>query len=450
MMASTNLKTLTGANQKKHAVADNAAVRALFLESSGVLWSSEYLVARGADAHVYKQDRDGKLASTVLVPYPKRAPKTATRSAPSIHGLLVENGTLWVSEYQYGMIYRYATNTAGANGTAAIFYEAPPQSGQPAESSTAQYGAMAFQPPEPSGKPVLWVLDTRGKLAGFDASQVSVTAPLYSIPVGVRAQSVDSLVYHAKTKTLWMVVEKTDNQFFLAMLPIQTPTADKLKYYALQDAQALALDGDLLYVGGTQGQIWQVPIETALAASSLGAAATPIITLKGDDGSAAVIFGLAVDKAGGVWATEISAKRHVYGVTPPNGAQQAFVQVTYQLLQTPQSKLASLAWRPPSGAGTKDEALLIADRARNGQVICISPLPGLLPIGPDGKPAYTLEFAPKEGYAFQNEDFGAAEKPPGIKLHAHPSGKPAEYLGGFVSLSVSGTPHVRLTGTSDQ
>lgn len=439
MATPLNLKVLTDKEQKKQVTAANAAMRSLFLSPDGTVWSADTTRGFGQGSNVYRQDAKGTLVTTIAVPNPVRSPMSPERPALSLHGLLVANDNLWISDFTYGMIYRYVVpkDPAPKTAVATIFYEGPAPSPLDPDGAVAQYAALAFQPGATPAAGTLWALDVRGNLVSFDTAATGSVKPSTPIALGVGAQSVESLVYHEKTKSLWMIAKKKGEDWSLVSLSLSagTPTAANLKFYLLPDAQALALAGDDLYVGGTSGQIWHVKIDAAqLASATLLPDAQPIIVLTRASGTAVSVFGMTVDKEGGVWVSDNTSGGHIYGVTPPRGAKPAGIQTIYQLIAAPASKPANVAYRPAAVGGTAPEALFITDRGMNGQVICISPLPGVLPIDDKGDAAYTLEFQPTTLSAWQKEAFGGNA---GFALRAHPKGDATKDLEGDVSLELT-------------
>ncbi|EJL88100.1 hypothetical protein PMI16_02596 [Herbaspirillum sp. CF444] len=361
-----------------------AGLGPMFIDiSSKSAWVGEVAVNKGKDAHAFLfnlEKNPPELVSTVTLPYGNATPKTPTTAAPWIDDLLLHQKVLWMSDNEHGVLYRYDATTLNANAAATIYYESDknPSIGK------IEFGALAFQPGGAGTGPkdLLWVLDMNlPYLWAFDATQDKVMKHTYQVQLSGMGNSIQSLAYHAKTQTLWMVVQKSaDGEFQLGALRATDPLPG-VKYFSLDGAQSLAIHDDLLYVAGSAGQIWQIKIDSMPTKMP-----DPMVTLPR---GAENVVGLTVDNSGYVWASNMDGKGRVYGIMPPKAGEAAGkIEVSYGLLD------ATAPVYPTALAWWSDDSLFVTDEAENGRLIRINPLPKVPPIDPAGRASYTLEVTP--------------------------------------------------------
>lgn len=439
-MASTSTPlsvTLAGEQHDQAVPATTAYIRNLVVAQDGTVWAADSDINANLEAKVYRQDATGKTVATLTLPRPALGkPSTVAAPKPStiVRGLYLDPAnTLWISDYTYGTIYRYKV-AAAADANAEIYYETPVSTAT--TGTHVQFGAIAYQALGGT-KAYLWVLDTLGNLVAFDTEKPKGTPPARTIKIGKKADALQSsLVFHEEKKTLWMTAQDSaSGKQQLVGIPAATlPAAAPANMRRIDLAgQTLALDGNTLYIGGTNGELWRMDLATENAQPAL------IATLKAGSDPVS-ISSIAVDKSGYLWIVDdrYPDDGHIYAVLPtPDTTPPAHVQINYALKQgTVKAAPAVVAWHIDSASSV--ESLYVSDQAGNGRVIRISPLPQIPPIDKDGKPAYTLKFDPDKGTADKGAAFGATEKPTaGIKLHAKTTKAPAADIAATVSLQVT-------------
>lgn len=417
--------------------ASQGNIRNLVVAKDGTVWAADSDIGRNLEAKVYRQDATGTTVATLTLPRPalgKPSTNTAPKASTNVRGLYLDpTDTLWISDYTYGTIYQYKV-AAVADANAVIYYETPVSTAT--TGARVQFAAIAYQPLDGT-RAYLWVLDTQGNLVAFDTAKPKGSDPVRRITVGKKADALQSsLVFHEEKKTLWMTAqESASGKLQLVGIPAATLPAEAPANMIRIDlaGQTLALDGNILYIGGTNGELWRMDLAADHAQPAL------IATLTAGSGPVS-ISSIAVDKSGYLWIVDDhfpGNDGHIYGVLPnPGKTPPAHVQINYALkARAEKAAPAVVAWHIDSANNV--ESLYVSDQAGNGRVIRISPLPQVPPIDKDGKPAYTLKFDPVKGTADKGAVFGAKETPLGIKLHATTIKNPPADIAAAVSLQVT-------------
>ena len=433
-MASTSPSPieLNDSNSKAIVVKPSVTLLAMLVLPDGSFWSAQAAAGQGKKANVFLTNAAGGLGSTLSLPTPKRLDATAEIPAseiPSvfIHGLLMDSkNTLWMTDFQYGLIYKYQTKEPAVTTDKAVLFfdnEAPlvSHAGAP-----PQFAGLAIQHGglDDKGPDLLWSLDVQGALAGFDTgadvTKAPTARPAYKLDFGKgTALAFQSIIYHAATKTLWLLLAgsaETPATLLVSVKVNAAPTLQSCKFYSLPDAQTLALDGHQLYIGGSQGQIWALNVQADVSAWE--SPPMPAITLPLAKDKASV-FSLVIDSSHHIWAsTDVNPTGgEVFCIRPASGSTAAEVKANYKFKTA--TAPATLGWIPPGAQTPKDEALYVLDQFSNsGRVIHISPLPGLMPIDGKGESIGKLQFDPQTLDAVVGTAFGSLRDPKGIALRA--------------------------------
>lgn len=372
------------------------------------VWVSESIFERGKEGTVYQFHKDSTTPEiTITLPFPAyiiSAPgRKNTETPPDPRTLLVVKDKLWITDFIHGGLYS-ADKTK--SGTATIEYQ--PMDPGPTEFGEQLWG-LAY------GGNYLWVTDggSKPRLHCFDPSAPGTPHATLALGKSLGDVLLRDVVY--KDNSVWIVYQGGGiNNAGLCQCDANPATPVFKKKWDIPGALSLQVQGNTLYVGCKDGMIWSLDLAAQDSSPSRLVSSKAL-------GNKILSDYFAVDAAHNIWVLDTEKSGHLYQL-----GKSGELVGDFELNSAGEGvDPAQIIW-----TADDDDLLLIADFAKNGRVMAVTPTGK---INPAGEAQYFLKAVKDSG----NAEPGALFEP--FKIEAFDKTNPSTRVSAAADLTIKGS-----------
>lgn len=320
--------------------------------SGETIWVTSYTDS-DLTGKVHKIGADGVVKHTFSLPKPLNS-RHSTQAAD----LKTVGNNLWITDYNYGRLYRYDTtkNVSEAELFCEVF-----STGEKA----VQFGGITCQE-----SPVkrLWFTDfEEAKLLAIDLTKPAMSPPAlnFYFDIDPAKFSAKDIIFTPENKKLWvlMVGKKISDRNELWCVDVSTVPSSTVKAahsWVIPDASAMHLFGKSLYISAASGRFFKVEDATA------NTTAEPVIWRAQELPEAAHINAFTMDGAGYIIALNNDNNGQLYHLD-----KQGRLHARYKMAEM-KGAIApgDILWRKKSISPALPEQLFITDEL-NARVMTV-------------------------------------------------------------------------------